>query len=408
MNENNGYSSTSSRLETTEPTERSKPAAPRRSLSWLFAIFILLLLTGAVAFVFTRKAEAQERLAAATRQMDVPSVLVVHPEEAAADVRLDLPGKVEAYAQTSIYSRVNGYLKNWLVDIGTPVKKGQLLAEIETPETAQQLAQSQATAAQAQANLNLSQTTANRYNALLKAQAVSQQDADVANSDLAAKKADLAAAQANVNRLEQIEGFTKVYAPFDGIITARQVDVGYLINAGEGTPAQELFEIEQTDILRVYVSVPEVYSDLVLPGTTAQVELASTPGQSVQGILARTSKAINPSSLSLLTEVDVTNASGQLLPGGYAQVHFDFPAKNPAILIPGNALIFRSDGPQVGIVDPRTNLVHLQSIKIGRDLGVRMEIVQGLDRNDLVIVNPSDSLSEGAKVQTQLQIASSK
>jgi RND family efflux transporter MFP subunit len=408
MNENNGHPSPSSRLEITEPTERSKPAAPKRSLSWLDALFILLLLTGAVAIVFTRKAEAHEQLASATRQMDLPSVLVVHPEEAATDVRLDLPGKVEAYAQTSIYARVNGYLKNWLVDIGTPVKKGQLLAEIDTPETDQQLAQAQATVAQAQANLNLSQTTANRYNALLKAQAVSQQDADVANSDLAAKKADHDAAQANVNRLEQIEGFKEVYAPFDGIITARQVDIGNLINAGAGTPAQELFQIEQTDILRVYVSVPEVYSDLVLPGTTAQVELASTPGQNVQGVLARTSKAINPNSLSLLTEVDVPNANGQLFPGGYAQVHFNFPTKHPAILIPGNALIFRSDGPQVGIVDPHTNLVHLQSIKIGRDLGVRMEIVQGLEKDDLVIVNPSDSLSDGTKVRIQLQIASAK
>jgi RND family efflux transporter MFP subunit len=340
--------------------------------------------------------------------MATPEVLVVHPETESADVHLVLPGTVQANIQTSIYARVNGYLKRWLVDIGTPVKQGQLLAEIETPETDQQLAQTRAMVIQAQANVDLAQATANRYNNLAASQAVSRQEVDSANSALAAQKATLAADQANANRLEQIEGFKEVYAPFDGIITARKVDVGNLINSGAGTPAQELFQIAQTNVLRVYTNIPEAYGHLAVPGETATVQFASTPDQKIKGTLTRTANAIDPNSLTLLTEVDVPNADGKLFPGGYAQIYFDFTTSHPSMVVPGNTLIFRAQGTQVGVVDPKTNLVHLQNIKIGRDLGNRIVVVDGLKATDQVIVNPSDSLSDGTKVQTQLQMASTK
>jgi len=367
-----------------------------------------VILVGLVAFVSIRQSIAQSNLVKVTQEMAIPTVLVVHPETESEDVHLVLPGTVQAYAQTSIYARVDGYLKRWLVDIGTPVKQGQLLAEIDTPETDQQLDQTRATVVQAQANADIAQTTANRYNNLAASQAVSKQEVDSANAALAAQKATLAADQANANRLEQIEGFKEVYAPFDGVITARKVDIGNLINSGAGTTAKELFEIEQTNVLRVYTNIPEAYGHLAAPGETATVQFASTPDQKIKGTLVRTADAIDPSSLTLLTEVDVPNADGKLFPGGYAQVYFEFTNNHPSLVVPGNTLIFRAQGTQVGVVDPKTNLVHLQNIKIGRDLGNKIEVVDGLKTTDQVIVNPSDSLSDGTKVQTQVQLASTK
>jgi RND family efflux transporter MFP subunit len=220
---------------------------------------------------------------------------------------------------------------------------------------------------------------------------------------LQANQATLAANQATADRLQQIEGFKEIYAPFDGIITQRLVDIGYLINSGAGTKAQELFEMEQTNVLRVYVQVPEVYSHLAVPGEKATIELASSPNQKFEGTLVRNAEAINPASQTILIEVDVPNADGKLYPGGYAQASFDFKNSSPTLVVPGNALIFRAQGPQLGLVDPKTNLVHLQNIKVGRDLGNRIEVVDGLKATDQVIVNPSDSLSEGAEVQTQVQ-----
>ncbi len=360
-------------------------------------------MAGLVAFVFVRRSDAQSSLVNLTQQMATPSVLVVHPEAEPSVVHLTLPGTVQAYTHASIYSRVDGYVKDWLVDIGAHVKKGQLLAEIDTPETDQQLHQTLATVQLARANVGLAQVTAKRYDDLAPTSAVSKQEVDTANSDLEARQATLAADQATADRLEQIEGFKEIYAPFDGVITQRLVDIGYLINSGEGTKAQELFEMERTDILRVYVQVPTAYSHLAVPGEKASIELASSPNQKVEGTLVRTAEAIDPTSQTKLTEVDVPNGEGKLYPGGYAQVYFDFKTGNPTLVVPGNALIFRAQGPQLGIVDPKTNLVHLQDIKIGRDLGNRIEVVDGLKPTDEVIVNPSDSLSEGDKVQTQLQ-----
>jgi RND family efflux transporter MFP subunit len=348
--------------------------------------------------------------------MAVSTVLVVHPERGATDVHLVLPGTVQAEMESSVYAQVSGYIKRWLVDIGAPVKEGELLAEIETPVTDQQLSQAQAAMAQAQANLNLAKTTAARYNDLLKTNAVSEQDVDTQNAGVAVQEANLAAAQANVRALEQTEAFKEVKAPFDGVITARKIDVGDLVTAsGSGTasqgnapsqngaPSQELFRVAQTKTLRVYVNIPENYSDEIVPGITATLDLASSPTQKVTGKLVRTSQSIDPTSLTLLAEVDVQNPDGKLLPGGYAQVHFDITTDHPPLVIPGNTLIFRAQGTQVGIVDPNTGKVHLQDIKIGRDFGTKLEVVDGLKETDSVILNPSDSLTDGANVQVKTQ-----
>lgn len=387
----------------------SPNSMPQRNASWSKVLFFILIVVGLVAFVFVRRSAAQSTLVKLTQQMAIPTVLAVRPEKEPSEVHLTLPGTVEAYTHAAIYSRVDGYVKNWLVDIGAHVKQGQLLAEIETPETDQQLRQTLATVVLARANVGLAQVTAKRYDDLASTNAVSKQEVDTANSDLQARQATLAADQATADRLEQIEGFKEIYAPFDGVITQRLVDIGYLINSGAGTKAQELFEMEQTNVLRVYVQVPEAYSHLAVPGETASIQLASSPDQKVEGTLVRTAEAINPTSQTILTEVDVPNADGKLYPGGYAQVDFDFKTSDATLVVPGNSLIFRAQGPQLGLVDPKTNVVHLQDIKIGRDLGNRIEVIDGLKATDEVIVNPSDSLSEGANVQTQLrQMASNQ
>ncbi|MCE0497617.1 MAG: efflux RND transporter periplasmic adaptor subunit [Methylacidiphilales bacterium] len=392
------------------------PKKKKRSFFWFYAFIFLLILGGAAVYVFFQRYQAQEALASATRQMAVSTVYVVHPEKGAADIHLVLPGTVQAEMESSVYAQVSGYVKRWLVDIGAPVKAGQLLAEIDTPVIDQQLLQSRAALAQVQANLDLAKMTAARYNDLLKTNAVSKQDVDNQNAGVAIQEANLAAAEANVRGLEQMEVFKEVTAPFDGIVTARKIDVGdYVTGSGSGsaapgsapsqtaTPSQEMFRVAQTKTLRVYVNVPENYSDEIVPGITATLDLASSPGQKVTGTLTRTSQSIDPNSLTLLAEVDIPNADGKLLPGGYAQVHFDITTSHPPLVIPGNALIFRAQGAQVGVVDMDDNTVHLQNIKIGRDFGTKLEVVDGLQETDSVIVNPSDSLTDGAHVQVNDQ-----
>ncbi|HEV3271479.1 MAG TPA: efflux RND transporter periplasmic adaptor subunit [Candidatus Methylacidiphilales bacterium] len=399
------------------PIVRPAPLKKRkRSSFWLYALFFLLVLGGAAVLVFFQRSQAQTALISATRQMAISTVLVVHPERGSTDIHLVLPGTVQAEMESSVYAQVSGYVKRWLVDIGAPVKEGELLAEIETPVTDQQLMQAQAAMAQTEANLNLAKTTAARYNDLRNTNAVSKQDVDTQNAGVAVQEANLAAAQANVRGLEQTEAFKEVKAPFDGIVTARKIDVGDLVTAsGSGTaaqgsapsqsatPSQELFRVAQTKTLRVYVNIPENYSDEIVPGISATLDMASSPNQKVTGKLARTSESIDPNSLTLLAEVDVPNPDGKLLPGGYAQVHFDITANHPPLVIPGNALIFRAQGTQVGVVDTDTNTVHLKDIKIGRDFGTKLEVIDGLKEDDSVILNPSDSLTDGAKVQVNTQ-----
>jgi len=345
--------------------------------------------------------------------MAVPTVLVVLPQRGDAEIHLTLPGTVDPLMESSVYAQVSGYIKRWLVDIGGSVKQGQLLAEIDTPVTDQSLLQAEESVKQAQANLNLAKVTADRYNALLSSHAVAQEDVDTQNANVKVQEANLSAAQAFEGGIQKTEAFKEVRAPFDGIITARQIDVGDYVSAtGQtaptntttsgpsqtGTPNQELFRIAQTKTLRVYVNVPENYADEIVPGIKATLILASNPNTPATGKLVRTADAIDPNSLTLLSEVDVDNPDGKLLPGGYAQVHFDIVTSHPPLVIPGNSLIFRSQGPQVGVVDD-SNTVHLRNIKIGRDLGTKLEIADGLQENDQVIVNPSDSLADGQQVR---------
>jgi len=282
--------------------------------------------------------------------------------------------------------------------------------------TDQQLLQAQQSVLQAEANLNLAKVTAARYNDLLATHAVAQEDVDTQNANVSVQQANLSAAQAFVGGIQKTEAFKQVRAPFDGVITARHVDVGDFVTATNqaattntsnqsvqtGTPNQELFRVAQTRVLRVYVNVPEYYSPEIVPGIQATLEMASNPNAPVKGRLVRTADAIDPNSLTLLSEVDVDNPDGKLLPGGYAQVHFDIISKHPPMIIPGNTMIFRSAGPQVGVVDD-SGIVHLRDIKIGRDLGTNLEVIQGLDEGDEVIINPSDSLADGQKVHVTSQ-----
>jgi multidrug efflux pump subunit AcrA (membrane-fusion protein) len=381
-----------------------------RSYGWLWLILFLLVMAVIVVLVFWHRGVAQKNLDSDTQKMAELTVLVTQPEAGDSQVHLTLPGTVQALMESSVYAQVSGYVKSWKFDIGSQVKEGELLAEIDTPVTDQQLKQAQESVKQAEANLELAKTTADRYNTLFATHAVSQQDADNENSGVKVQAANLSAAQAFEEGIEKTESFKQVKAPFDGVITARRVDVGDYVSATgqtastgsgpsqSGIPNQELFRIAQIKTLRIYVNVPEQNAGETIPGIKATLELASSPNHMVTGKLVRTADAIDPASLTLLTEVDVDNPDGSLLPGGYAQVHFDLTTKHPPLVIPGNTLIFRQQGPQVGVVDD-SGTVHLKNIKIGKDLGTKLEIIDGLSAEDRVIVNPSDSLTDGLKVK---------
>jgi RND family efflux transporter MFP subunit len=308
-----------------------------------------------------------------------------------------LPGSTQAFLDSPIYARTSGYLKRWYFDIGARVKQGDLLAEIETPEIDQQLRQARADLDTAKANQDLAQTTADRWQFLLKSGSVSKQETDQAVSNLRAQKAAVESNSANVQRLEDLQSFEKVYAPFDGVITARTTDVGYLINAGAGTPAQELFHMASIAKLRLFVAVPEVYSRAARNGAKAALTLDEFPGQTFTGTLVRNSNSIDPASRTLNTEVDVDNPTGRLLPGAYVSVHLKLPEVVRSVTVPANTLLFRSEGLRVGVA--RNGQAVLVPIIIGRDFGSTVEVVSGLDRSESVILNPTDSLITGAPVR---------
>jgi multidrug efflux pump subunit AcrA (membrane-fusion protein) len=422
MTNTNGYSSPSSTRSMTNDKADRKAMRKKepRSFIWLWFILFLLVLATVVAMVLWHRSSAQGDLNSNTQKMAEQTVLVVRPQRGDSQIHLTLPGTVNSLIESSVYAQVSGYIKAWHVDIGGKVKAGQLLAEIDTPVTDQQLKQADESVKQAQANLNLAKVTADRYNNLLSTHAVSQEDVDTQNAGVKVQEANLSAAQAFESGIQQTEAFKQVKAPFDGVITARRIDVGDYVSATgqsatpsgsgpqqNGTPNQALFSIAQTKILRVYVNVPESYADQVVPGIKASVVLASAPNKTATGTLVRTADAIDPNSLTLLSEVDVDNPDGALMPGGYAQVHFDITTSHPPLVIPGNALIFRQQGPQVGVVDD-SGTVHLKTIKIGRDLGTKLEIVDGIDENDQLIVNPSDSLADGMKVNVDTSAETKK
>jgi RND family efflux transporter MFP subunit len=371
---------------------------PRSKRGGLWAIVALLIVAAIVVAGIVPRRRARAALRTETNDLAVPTVSVIHPKLGSPLSEITLPGNIQAFTDSPIYARTNGYLKKWYVDIGARVTAGQLLADIETPEVDQQLDQARADLNTAQANYNLSEITSVRYQDLLKTDSVSKQDVDNANGDFAAKRAMVASAQYNVKRLEELQSFEKIYAPFDGVITARNTDVGHLINSGAGGPATELFHIAAIRTMRVYINLPQQYSQAAKPGITADLTLQEFPGRRFQGKLVRTADAIDVASRTLLVEVDVDNPLGEVLPGAYTEVHLKIPSGAPALILPVSSLIFRSDGLQVGIVQGG-NHAALTKITLGRDMGSEVEIVSGLTADDSVITNPPDSLIAGETVR---------
>jgi RND family efflux transporter MFP subunit len=394
--ENEGRAFAEPAAEVARPSGHQKKN--RRSQWWILLLAVVTAAVIVIAGILPR-IQARTALRKETAEMAVPAVVVIQPKRTAPAQEIVLPANVQAFADAPIYARTNGYLKGWYVDIGTRVKAGQLLAEIDTPEVTQQLRQALADLATAQANLNLSKITADRFAGLLKTDSVSKQESDNAAGDYEAKQANLHSSQANVRRLEELQSFQKIYAPFSGVITARNTDVGALIDSGSsGGARSELFHIVQPDKLRVYVSVPQVYSQAARPGLTANLTLSEFPGRPFAGKLVRTANAIDPSSRTLLVEIAVDNPTGQLFTGSYAEVHLKLPTPASAFILPVNTLLFRAEGLRVATVGEGQK-VDLKQITLGHDFGSEVEVVAGLDGKENVIVNPPDSLVTGETVR---------
>jgi RND family efflux transporter MFP subunit len=379
------------------PPPKLPPATPRTALLFIGVAVVGLLVAGGAAML-TRIHDSHV-LADETQQNAIPTVSIVHPIAEKPNEDLILPGTLQAYVESPIYARTNGYLLRWYKDIGSRVKPGDLLADIDTPEVDQELRQAKATREQVLAARDLAKINATRYEALRKTDSVSQEEADTQSSGYQQALANLAAADANVKRLEELEGFKHVYAPFEGVITRRTVDPGALINAGNGggSGPQAMFSIAKADPLRVYVSVPQAYAPAIKVGMNAVVTLQEFPGQKFTGTVVRTADAIDVTSRTLLTEVDVPNKDGKLLPGSFGEVHFNPKIDVNKVTIPVNAMLFRKEGAQVAVVSS-DGKVQLRPISIGKDYGTTLEVVGGIDVNDRVIVNPADSIEDGQQV----------
>jgi RND family efflux transporter MFP subunit len=388
------------RQQTAEPalTLVDAKTAKRPRRSWLVLVIAAVAVAALLISGIWSRVRAGKTLRAETAQAALPAVSVVSPKPTAPTDEIILPGNVQPYITSPIYSRTNGYLKKWYFDIGAHVRNGQLLAVIETPEVDQQLQQARSNLLTAQANLELASVTKTRYQGLLKSNAVSQQDVDNAVGTYNANKSIVEADKAAVEQYSALASFEKIYAPFDGVITARNTDIGDLINSGSGTGVKtDLFHIAQPGRLRVYVNVPEEYSQGIKTGMTADLTLAEFPGRKFQGRLVRTAEAINVTTRTLLIEIDLNNPSGTLLTGSYAEVHLAIPTQASTFLIPVNTLLFRSEGLRVGVVEE--GKVALTAVIPGHDFGNEIEIVSGLAASDQVIVNPPDSIVSGQAVQ---------
>jgi len=381
------------------PALNADKAERRSKRGWIVGGAIVLVFAGIAVFGIIHRLHAAATVRGETSQLAVPSVAVVTPKQSAPTQEIVLPGNVQPFVSAPIYSRTNGYLRRWYVDIGAHVKKGQLLAEIDTPEVDQQLEQSRSNLATAEANLKLAEITKNRYQGLLATHAVAQQDVDNAVGTYNANKTIVDANQANVKQLQTMQSFEKIYAPFDGIVTARNTDTGDLISSGNngGNVKTDLFHISQPGKLRVYVNVPEQYSQAAKPGMTAELTLAEFPGRQFQGKLVRTSEAINYTSRTLVVEVDVDNPGGELLSGAYTEVHLKVDGQGSSYLLPVSTLIFRSQGLQVAVV--KNGNAVLVPVTPGHDFGDQIEIVSGLKGDETVISNPPDSIVTGERVQ---------
>jgi len=376
----------------------SRPGAGGSRLRTIAIVMIagVLVLTGLLGIGLIPRLQTQKANADVARD-NRPIVSVIPAMRGNAATEVSLPGTLLPYQETPIYARTNGYVKRWLVDIGAKVSEGQLLAEIETPEVDRELKQAVANLAQVKAHLELDRTTAERWKALLARKGVSQQEVDEKVGAFEARKADYAAAEANVQRLEETKLFQRVLAPFSGTITARNVEIGQLINAGANDPSRWMYKLAKIGTLRLYVNVPQNAMRLIQAGAPVDVMLQEFPGQAFPGKIARTAGALDPQSKTLLTEVQVPNDKGELLAGMYAQVRFKVNQTQPTIILPSNTLIMRADGPQVAAVANDT--VHIRKVKLGRDFGQQIEIITGLEEKEQIVTNPPDFLREGVAVK---------
>lgn len=389
---------------TTATNTSSSEITPKRGQQhWVARIVILMLVIAAAALGLAIRAGIAMRVSAKSSAVEtaeaaaISSVRVAHPTAGAPIQELILPGDTQAFSDTPIFARTNGYLKRWYFDIGAHVKRGDLLAEIETPEIDKQLLQARADLETAQANYGLAETTASRWQSLWKSNAVSKQETDEKIADARAKKAIVDSNSSNVQRLEELQSFQKIVAPFDGVVTARNTDVGALINADAPAAGKELFHLTAIDTLRVFVAVPEVYSQAARPGATATLTSDAFPNRTFHGTLARTSNSIDAASHTLLTEVDVRNPDGELLPGAYVLARLKMPQTVRSVTIPSNTLLFRAEGLSVALV--RAGRAQVTPVKIGRDYGSTVEVVSGLRPSDAVVLDPADSLVSGTPLR---------
>jgi multidrug efflux system membrane fusion protein len=378
--------------EVTPPPELPA-ASPRRAVIIVVLVVVVLLLSGA-ASMFSRF-RAGRALAKETEIDSVATVAVVHPIAEKPDEELVLPASLQAYEESPIYARTSGYLRRWYRDIGSHVAQGALLADIDTPEVDQELSQARASRQQSAAQLDIAKISADRWQNLRKTDSVSQQENDTQTNAYQQAVANLAAADANVRRLEELESFKHVYAPFSGVLVKRNVDPGALINAGSA--GVELFILAKVDPLRVFTNVPQAYSPAIKNGMPAYITLQEIPGQKFRGTVARTAEAIDPATRTLLTEVDVPNKDGRLLRGSFGEVHFSPKTTAEKVTVPVNAMLFRREGAQLAVVGA-DNKVQLRSITIGRDYGTTLEVLGGVTFEDRIIINPADSLEDGQTV----------
>jgi RND family efflux transporter MFP subunit len=365
---------------------------------WILLLVVVALAVAIYAGLHDRRG-ADAALKRATQAAAVPTVAVTYPTASAPSDELVLPGTARAFTDAPIYARANGYLKKWYVDIGARVTQGQILAEIETPELDQQLRQARADLENARATMEMARTTADRWQTLLKRDAVSRQETDEKVSDYNAKRAVVDSNSANVKRLEDLQSFQRITAPFDGVITARNTDLGALIDAGAGAQARELFRLASTSKLRVFVSVPQAYAQAARPGTPTAITLEENPGKVYRGTLARTSTALDPNARTMLSEVEMDNPTGEVLPGAYVVVRLRVGRETRGMTIPANTLLFRSEGLRVAVA--RNGRAELVEVTLGRDYGKSVEVVAGLRPTDAVILDPADSLVSGAPVRVR-------
>jgi RND family efflux transporter MFP subunit len=385
-----------------EAAPEAAPLSPRRALFGAGIVLLILLVLAAVGVL--RRFHANNVLAARTNSLAAPTVSVAPAEPGASVEALVLPGNVTALTDSPIYARTDGYLDRWYFDIGSKVKKGQLLAVISTPELDKQVSQAESDLATAQANATNARTQADRYSGLVKSDAVSQQDTDTFVNQAAATASSVKSAEANLQRLREMQSFEKVYAPFDGVVTAREVDTGQLISSGSGQSAgTELFHMQALQTLRVYTNVPQLFSQTMKRGSKVELTFPEYPGKTFTGTLERTADAIDPVSRTLLVELDVDNRSGQLMPGAQAQVHFKTASATPTFVVPASALIFRREGIQVATITDSSDgtVAHLIPVGIGEDDGANVQIISGLNPSDRVIQDPPDSLIDGEKVTVE-------